>query len=224
MNIIPGRVILLEVECDSVNYCSVNIYSPNNDDVDFLKTVFHETLGRSRDDFVIMAGDWNTVLNNDLDKLGGAQNHANHKSQEFINNIVSDYGLGDIFRLTHGSDRVYTHFNKTYGTASRLDFFVDDNLVNFPVCSADASHGYKSDHSYISLNIQGSSITPGKGYWKLNNSHLLQHDFKNDIRAIINDTVNGSFDSYRGLWDTVKFKIKDHAIRYGKKKKVIAIF
>ena len=31
--------------------------------------------------------------------------------------------------------------------------------------------------------------------------------------------MNGSFDSYRGLWDTVKFKIKDHAIRYGKKRK-----
>ena len=111
VNIIPGRVILLEVECDSVNYCLVNIYSPNNDDVDFLKTVFLETLGRSRDDFVIMAGDWNTVLNNDLDKLGGAQNHANRKPQEFINNIVSDNGLSDIFRLTHGNDRVYTHFN-----------------------------------------------------------------------------------------------------------------
>ena len=83
----------------------------------------------------------------------------------------------------------------------------------------DASLGYKSDHSYICLNIQGSSITPGKGYWKLNNSHLLQDDLKNDIRAIINGTVNGSFDSYRELWDTVKFKIKDHAIRYGKKRK-----
>ena len=31
--------------------------------------------------------------------------------------------------------------------------------------------------------------------------------------------MNGSFDSYRGMWDTVKFKIKDHAIRYGKKRK-----
>ena len=55
VNIIPGRVILLEVECDSVNYCLVNIYSPNNDDVDLLETVFLETLGRSRDDFLIMA-------------------------------------------------------------------------------------------------------------------------------------------------------------------------
>ena len=79
VNIIPGRVILLEVECDSVNYCLVNINSPNNDDVNFLKTVFLETSGRSRDDFLIMAGDWNTVLNNDIDKIGGVQNHANHK-------------------------------------------------------------------------------------------------------------------------------------------------
>ena len=31
-----------------------------------------ETLGRARDDFIIMAGDYkyNTVLNNDLDKMG----------------------------------------------------------------------------------------------------------------------------------------------------------
>ena len=68
--IIQGRVILLEVDCDSVMYCLVNVYSPNNDDVDFLKTVFLETLGWSRDDFVIVAGDWNTVLNNDLEKMG----------------------------------------------------------------------------------------------------------------------------------------------------------
>ena len=219
-NIGQGRVILLEVECDSVNYCLVNLYSPNNDDLDFIKSVFLETLGRARDDFVIMAGDWNTVLNNGLDKMGGAQAHANHKNQEFINSMISDYGMSDIFRLTHGNERIFTHFNKKYGTASRLDFFlIDDNLVNFPVCSADISHGFKSDHSYISLNIQGSSITPGRGYWKFNNSHLLQDEFKSDTRAIVSDTVNSSFDSYRGLWDTIKFKIKDHAIRYGKKRK-----
>ena len=68
------------------------------------------------------------TLHNDLDKLGGAQNRANHKSQEFINNIVSDYGMSDIFRLAHGNDRVYTHFNETYNTASRLDFFLVDVL------------------------------------------------------------------------------------------------
>ena len=93
------------------------------------------------------------------------------------------------------------------------------HLVNFPICSSDISHGYNSDHSYVSLNIEGSSIVPGKGYWKFNNSHLLNDDFVDEINEIVTDTINSSFDSYRGLWDTIKFKIKSHAIRYGKIKK-----
>ena len=115
-----GRVILLEVECDLVNYCIVNLYAPNYDDVDFIKIVFLETLGRARDDFIIVAGDWNTVLNNDLDKMGGAQAHASKKTK--------------ILLITY--------------------------------------LGFKSDLSYVTLTIQGSSITPGKGFWKFNNSRL----------------------------------------------------
>ena len=76
--------------------------------------------------------------------------------------MMNDYGFSDIFRLCRGNDRVYTHFNKQYKTSSRLDFFlVDDNLVNFPVCTADISHGYSSDHSYISLRGPGGSPTLG---------------------------------------------------------------
>ena len=74
-----------------------------------------------------------------------------------VNGVINDYGFSDILRLSKGSDRIFTHFNKQYGTASRLDFFlIYDNLVNFPVCTTDVSHGYNSDNSYISLTIQGS--------------------------------------------------------------------
>ena len=212
--------MLLEVEYDSIKYCSVNVYGPNNEDIEFLKKVFLETLGRSRDDYVILAGDWNTVLDNNLDKQGGAATHANHKSQNFLNDMISDYGFSDVFRLCRGNDRVYTHFNKQQKTSSRFDFFlIDDNLVNFPICSADVSHGYNSDHSYISLNIQGSPISHGKGYWKLNKSFLYHDDFKTEVRNIIGDTCNSSYDLFSGLWDTIKFKIKGYSIRYGKKRK-----
>ena len=52
-------------------------------------------------------------------------------------------------------------------------------------------------------------------YWKLNNSHLHDDEF---VSQVINETVNSSYDSYAGLWDVMKFKIKDYAIRYGKNK------
>ena len=45
------------------------------------------------------------------------------------------------------------------------------------------------------------------------NSHLLNEQFK------ITDTLNSSFDSYRGLWDTIKYTIKDRAIMFGKNRK-----
>ena len=90
--------------------------------------------------------------------------------------------------------------------------------MNLPVCKTDISHGYNSDHSYVSLTIQGSSIERGRKYWKFNNSHLQDEEFVEEVKTIINDTNNSSFDSYSGLSDVIKFKIKDYAIRYGKTK------
>ena len=220
--IIQGRATLVEIEVDSVKFCLVNVYCPNNNETSVVETVFLETLGRTRDDYPIFVGDWNTVLNNTVDKWGGNPTHSNSKRQTYINNIMADYGLCDIFRLSRSNDRVYTHFNKQHKTRTRLDFFIiDDNLVNFPVCETDISHGFNSDHSYISLNLQGSPVSHGRGYWKLNNSHLLNEDFVSSVRDIIHETTSSSFDSHGGLWDVIKMKIKDFAIRYGKNRKKV---
>ena len=105
---VQGQVLLIELSVEGIKYCLVNVYSPNNDDHDFIEKFFLETLGRSREDHLIMAGDWNAILSNELDKLGGAAQHANKYYQSFINSIISDYGLSDIFRLLKGNERKYT--------------------------------------------------------------------------------------------------------------------
>ena len=218
--IVQGRTSLVEIEIDSTKYCLTNVYCPNSNDTSVVENTFAEALGRPREDFLIFAGDWNTVLNNNLDKEGGNPTHSNTHRQTFLNQMITDHGLSDIFRLNYGDARVYTHINKQHKTRTRLDFFlIDDTLVNFPTCCTETSHGFNSDHSYISLHIQGSSIERGKGYWKFNNSHLAQDNFKSGIREIIRETESQSFDSYSGLWDVIKMKIKDFAIRYGKKVK-----
>ena len=216
-----GRATLIEIEYDSLKLCIVNVYCPNNDDVPFLENIFLETISRSRDDQVIFVGDWNTVLNNMLDKQGGSAAHANSRCQNFLNEVISDYGFTDIFRLNKGVDaKIFTHFNKKCKTQSRLDFFlVQDSLVNLPVCETEISHGYRSDHSYISLSLQGQTIAHGKGYWKLNNAHLLDQNFVTEVKNIIQNTREESFDSYRGLWDVIKIKIKQFAISFGIKRK-----
>ena len=93
-------------------------------------------------------------------------------------------------------------------TTSRLDFFlIDENLPNFPVCETNIIHGFSTDYSYISLNLQGSAIEKGMGYWKLNNSHLHDDEFVSKVNLIINETVNSSYDSYAKLWDVKKKRL-----------------
>ena len=163
--ITEGRVSLLEIEHDSISYCLVNVYCPNGNVTHVVESTFLETLGRTRNDYRIFGGDWNTILDNSLDKHGGNHAHSNSNRQIFLNQMMADHGLSDILRLHRGNDRVYTHVNKQYKTQTRLDFFlIDDSLVNFPVCKPEVSHGFRSDHSYISLTLQGSPLSRGRGY------------------------------------------------------------
>ena len=218
--ICQGRASLLEIEIEGIKYCISNVYAPNNDSIEFVENVFTTSLERYRDDHIIFGGDWNTVLSDTLDKRGGAAKHKSQKTQKFLNAVMLDYGFSDIFRLSRGGERLYSHFNKKCKTSTRLDFFlIDDRLVNFPVCETNITHGFKSDHSYVSLKLQGSGIKHGRGYWKFNNSLLKDKKFMDETRALIGSTANDSFDSYRGLWDVIKFQIKDKAIRFGKIKK-----
>ena len=71
----------------------------------------------------------------------------------------------------------------------------------------------------MSLHIQGKVIDHGRGYWKFNNSHLNDDYFINSVRSTITETCNQDFDSYGGLWDVIKFKVKELSINHGKKKK-----
>ncbi len=88
--VVRGRVSLLEIEYESHLYCLANIYGPNNDDTECVEKLLFETYGREKDDFVILGGDWNAVLNNQVDKLGGRDTHSNKKCQTLINTAMSE--------------------------------------------------------------------------------------------------------------------------------------
>ena len=218
VHIAPGRATLVDVDSGGTVFGIINVYCPNNDDDNFLNNVFLEACSSTKSDNLVFAGDWNTVLNNSLDKAGGSPTHSNIRCQNLLNNIMSDWGFSDIFRLNNPTARIFTHFDKQHNTRTRLDFFlVDDKLVNLPVCSTTISHGFSSDHSYVSLTLQGNPLSHGRGYWKFNNSHLYSEEFNNGVREIIRETSSGSYDSQNGLWDTIKYRIKDFSIYHGKK-------
>ena len=223
VHIAPGRATLVDVESGGEVFGLINVYCPNNDDTDFLNNVFLEACSKTKSENLVFSGDRNTVLNNPVDKAGGAESHIKNvkfNCQSLLNNILTDWGFCDVFRINNPDARVYTHFDKQHKTHSRLDFFlVDDRLVNLPVCRSNISHGVCYDHSYVTLTLQGNPLIHGRCYWKFNDTHLSSEKFTQEVRTIICDILSYSYDSFSGVWDTIKFRIKDYAIYFGKKTK-----
>ena len=182
VHIVPRSATLVDIESGGIVFGLVNIFCPNNDDTSFINNVFLEACASTNSENLIFAGDWNTVLDNSTDKSGGATEHKNTKCQSLLNNIMGDWGFIDVFRLNNPESRIFTHFEKQHKTHTRLDLFlVDDKLVNLPICSSSISHGFNSDHSYVSLTLQGNPLSHGRGYWKFNNSHLQSEEFSNQV-------------------------------------------
>ena len=81
-----------------------------------------------------MVGDWNTVLENNLEKLGGAAQHANKYYQNYIYGIINDYiRLCYNYRLARGEERMTPTLIRNTKLFPGWTSF--DYLVNFPVCT-----------------------------------------------------------------------------------------
>ena len=71
---------------------------------------------------------------------------------------------------------------------SRL-FFNHRKSFKF-INNSDIKVGYNTDHSIITLNIDFIKLDKGPGFFKINNSILLQNNYQHIIRNSIKDIVN----------------------------------
>ena len=102
----------------------------------------------------------------------------------------------------------------------RLDYFlVSENVRNF-VFSCKHNTSYKSDHCPVSITLDLSQHFRGLGYFKVNNSLLLNPDYQEIIRESINETTTINADANPNtLWELIKGTIRNETIKYAAKKK-----
>ena len=88
--------------------------------------------------------------------------------------IINNFDLVDIWFVYHPTTRQYTwHSN----TKSEHYFLLSSSLLS-QIDSCNIQPGFMSDHSPISVDINISNTERGKGYFKTNNSLLLQTDIQ----------------------------------------------
>ena len=88
------------------------------------------------------------------------------------------------------------------------------------VSSCEHRISYKSDHSIVELNIDVFNFQRGPGYFKLNNSFLLDNQYQESIRKSITEITTINKDANPNtLLELIKGSIRNETIRYGSMKK-----
>lgn len=217
--IITGRIQSLEVTINGKEIVILNVYGPNLDDTAFFETL-EKYISENEEKTFIVGGDFNTVLNIEIDKKNGRLD--THKlCRHKIRQIIDQFNLIDIWRNKHPTLKQYTwHSSHKPPIFSRLDYFlISDNIVN-SIVSSEHKISYKSDHSIVVLELDVFSISRGPGYFKLNNSFLLENDYQELIRNSITEisTIN-SMANPNTLWELIKGTVRNETIKYATKKK-----
>ena len=177
-----GRMVLLEGEIDDNPVVIINLYAPTKDQenlqLQFLKQVI-ECLEKYNDKNVIIGGDFNICLNNNLDKRGGKKENAS-KSSNFLNSLIEEYNLSDIWRIRNPTEQKYTRREncKTGLVQSRLDYILISTQLSYNISKCDIKPGLKSDHSLVNITLDlVNTEQRGPSYWKFNNTLLLDNTY-----------------------------------------------
>ena len=160
------------------------IYGPNTDSPDFYSDNAFKKIADWQPDYSIFAGDFNVALDPQKDTKNYL--HANNpQAREALNEQIQQNNLVDIWRELNPDKKTFTWQKFNENKQSRLDYFlISASLLPF-VVKADILPSFCSDHSGITLEIDFTKFTRGRGFWKFNASLLSDPHYVSGVKNII---------------------------------------
>ena len=101
-----GRFLILDVTVNSKRISLINIYGPNKDNAEFFQDLF-QNLELYDNEEIIMAGDFNCILDLELDRRG-ENDQSNTESRKVLATWMDEMDVIDIWRLHHQLERKFT--------------------------------------------------------------------------------------------------------------------
>ena len=184
-----GNFIIIELTILGKKITLVNLYGPNDDKPQFYNTI-QQYISEFGNEHVVWCGDWNLVLNSDLDTVN-YKNINNPRARNTVINIIDENGYVDVWRVLNDTKKKFTWRRLIPDRKqARLDFFIVSEDMFTLVHDSDIVPGYRTDHSGIILKIKLQENERGRGYWKFNNSLLKDTNYVTTVKTVIDDTIN----------------------------------
>ena len=231
-----GNILAIRFSFDTHCITLINIYGPNDDEPNFFHRI--ETIvnnQQEQNDHIIIAGDYNLVLNQAQDTHNYRQEH-HRNAKRTLKQIMQEQNLVDIWRLRNPEKKQFTWFNAQSTKMARLDNFVISSHTQEIISDCSIQNTFRSDHSIISLECKDLQEKRGRGLWKFNLSLLHDQCYINAAKQVISETVeqyavpvyNVDFVQSNAkdvqftvndslFFETLLMNIRSHAIYYSKK-------
>ena len=215
-----GRLICCKMEYENKNIVMGNVYAPNQDSPEFFEEVIRNIDSFEDNDMVILGGDFNLVMNPELDRYESCLN--NERSCKILQEYLNRAKMCDAWRLTHPEGRRYTwhRFNRDHRpSSSRIDMFFISECFADCIQKCEIETGYLTDHSLVTLEIRIDNFTRGPGIWRLNNKHLDDPEYCALVERTIVDTDKASpLANPCEKWEFIKMKLAQESVAYAKNK------
>ena len=213
-----GRYIILYCTINSKKILISNVYAPNSDSPLFFEE-WLKNVSRFTPEFYLLAGDFNLVLDLNLDKSGGS--YATHsKSKDLLTSYMKTLNLIDIWREMHPDSQGYTWKRlRPSPIFERLDFFLISEELAQLVIDSIIGYAWKTDHSRIEIIVQVENFLRGPGYWKFNTSLLRDVDYVAKINSLLDIELAQQYPSKKMQWEMIKMAVRGSTIQYSARKK-----
>ena len=181
-----GQYIILNLETMNKKFLLVNLYGPSAGDNPNFYDSFREKLEPVDDEVIIMAGDWNCVLDPDIDRKNYVTLNNRPRTRQSIKSLMNYHILSDVFREIYNNKRTYTWRKFNSIKQARLDYFLISEALVQETKSVTIDSSYRSDHSPVILSLNKTAFKHDRSFWKFNNTLLYDKDYVLEIKKVIN--------------------------------------
>lgn len=183
-----GNYVFIHVSMFEKEFLIGSVYGPNDDNPDFYENLEAVILQSNQFDNIILGGDWNLVMDFDLDCFNYVRRNNPEASKQLVE-LSNNLNLLDIFREMYPEVRRYTWRRANPIQQSRLDYFLISDLLSPSVSKVDISPGYRTDHSLVIITLEFEKDEKRINFWKFNTSLLKDSSYLTEINTLISDII-----------------------------------
>ena len=163
----------------------------------------------------MLCGDFNQILDINLDKKGGKERNKLKKSSEVINKFLEQTEWNDVWCALHPDIFQFTWKKSNPLIMSHIDYMLMPMGTFSLVQECNILPAVFSDHCAIICKLCLSETMRGPGLWKFNTSHLSKKEYVDQINKVL-DHVEFRYNELNPLnrWEMLKMDVREETIQF----------